>query len=233
MRRLVATALIVIGAAALVLGQLGNTVWAPAPQHRATVELSDPGSAVLIDPGVPYMGGTEGTLQVSGTKPVHVIPASKADATAYLGSARYTRITGASSWTELTSQVVNPKGDATVPAPESTDLFGAPAASPTTKVSTPIGSLWAADGGARPARPYRALLIVTDGHAPGATSVTITWPRSASNAWVPYAFVIGALLAVAGLVLFLVDFRARRDRSADPTPVTGRRAARTDEETDR
>ena len=64
MQRLLALLLVLLGLIGLVLGRLGDTVWAPATETTATVQLSDPGPAVVIDPGVLYIGGTEGEVEM-------------------------------------------------------------------------------------------------------------------------------------------------------------------------
>lgn len=217
MRRILAVALVVLGVLGIGLGLLGSTIWAPDTQRTATVSLSDPGSAVVIDPGVVYVGGHEGSVTITAAKDVTVTPASMADIQDYLGDAEYTRITGVPSWTTLGVQKVNGDGEAEIPDPASADLF----ASHTTSKSPAtlnIADLWAAEGGARPAQPFRGYLVTTDGKDAAAQSVTITWPHDATNAWVPYATAAGAVLAVIGLVLFALDFSAasaRRRRAAE------------------
>lgn len=211
MRRLLAVALVVIGLGGIGLGILGATVWAPATERSATVTLEDPGAAVVIDPGVLYVGGHEGTLTVTGASDVSLVPATPGDIEAYLGTAHYTRVTGVPDWSTLATEDVQPTGDPTVPAPTGADLWPTvmTSASPS---KTPIADLWELDGGADPAQPYRALLVMTDGTQPGAQTITVTWPVEATNAWVPYATAIGALLAVLGLILFVLDFSSRRAR---------------------
>ncbi len=214
MRRLLAVALVVLGLGGLLLGRLGETVWAPETERTAAVQLDDSGPAVVVDPGVVYVGGHEGTLTVTGPADVSIISAPKDDVAAYLGDTRHTEITGVPDWATLTAKDVSADGDATLPDPAGADLWRTvrTSASP---ASIPLADLWKADGGAKPAQPYQAILIVTDGTQPAATEVTVTWPVEASNAWVPYAYVIGAVLAVLGLVLFVIDFSAARTRRRD------------------
>ena len=57
---------------------------------------------------------------------------------------------------------------------------------------------------ARTEQAYRSILVVTDGSAPGADSISITWPVEAENEWVPFAYAGGAAIAVIGLVLLVV-----------------------------
>lgn len=211
MRRLLAVALVVLGLGGLLLGRLGETVWAPETERTAAVQLDDSGPAVVIDPGVVYVGGHEGTLTVTGPADVSVISAPKDDVAAYLGDTRHTEITGVPDWATLTAKDVSADGDATLPDPAGADLWRTvrTSASP---AEISLAELWKADGGAKPAQPYQAILIVTDGTQPAATEVSVTWPVEAANAWVPYAYVIGAVLAVLGLVLFVIDFSAARTR---------------------
>src|SRR5699024_3492364 len=61
-------------------------------------------------------------------------------------------------------------------------------------------------------QPYRALLIVTDGTAPGAETISITWPVDDENEWVPLAYAGGAAVAVVGLVLLVVSLSTGRRR---------------------
>ncbi|WP_460477483.1 hypothetical protein [Brachybacterium huguangmaarense] len=211
MRRMLAVVLVVLGLAGLVLGRLGETVWAPETERTATVELADPGPAVVIDPGVAYVGGHAGQVTITAPGDVTVIRASSDDVTGYLGDATYTRITGVPAWGTLSSETVQADGPAELPAPLP-DTFGPlePSASP---VTLEVADLWEQDstGG----QPHQPLLVLTDGKQAGATEVTMRWPVELSTPWVPYAYAIGAALTVIGLVLFLVDFAMRRSRDAE------------------
>lgn len=215
MRRLIAAVLIVLGASGIALGRLGETVWAPPAERTASVELADPGPAVLLDPGVAYVGGHEGTVRVTSGGAVRIIPVAPEIAAAYLGDARRTRITGVPSWTELKTREIAPDGRATLPDPAGVEAWPAAEATPTTEATLEISSLWQGDGGASPARPYRALLIVGDGTGPAAGRVDITWRVDSTSPWVPYAYAIGALVAVLGLALFAADRTARSVRRRD------------------
>jgi hypothetical protein len=82
-----------------------------------------------------------------------------------------------------------------------------------------VHEFWAAEnkepGGEDNEQVYRALLIVTDGTAPGAESISITWPVDDENEWVPYAYAGGAAVAVIGLVLLVVSIGRRRDEDEE------------------
>ena len=209
MRRLIAVVLIVLGAAGILLGRLGETLWAPPTERRAAVALEDPGPAVLIDPGVAYVGGHTGTVQVSAPGDVRIIPVSPEVAEAYLGDARHTRITGVPTWTTLETREVAPAGETTLPDPAGSEAWPPAAGTPSSEASIEISALWREDGGATPAHPYRALLIVGNGTSPAASRIVITWPVDSATPWVPYAYAAGALIAVLGLVLFAADHTAR------------------------
>ena len=213
MKRIIALVLVLLGAAGLILGRLGETTWAPDTERTATVQLKEPGSAVIIDPGVLYVGGTEGTASITADGDVSVITASNDDITAYLGGAHHTRITGLSDWQTLTTEDVNASGEAELPEPASSDLWRSveTTASPAT---IDVADFHRAETETAP-QPFRAILLVTDGTAPGATSVSITWPVDARNDWVPYAYAAGAAVAVIGLVLLVVTFSSGRRRDEE------------------
>lgn len=208
MQRPLAVLLILIGIIGLVLGRLGETTWAPETETTASVTLDDPGSAVVIDPGVLYVGGEEGQVVIEGASDVSLITAANGDIDAYLEDVHYTRITGASDWTTLSTQEVNPEGAAELADPTSSDLWRSVETTPSPS-TIDIEEFRAAENGENP-QPYRSLLIVTDGTAPGADKVSITWPVDAENEWVPFAYAGGATIAVIGLVLLVVSIGGRR-----------------------
>lgn len=209
MQRLLAVLLVLIGLIGLVLGRLGETTWAPETETTATATLEDPGPAVVIDPGVLYVGGEEGKVVIEGASDVSVITASNSDIDAYLEGVHHTRVTGASDWSTLSTEDVEPDGAAEISDPTGSDLWRSvdTSASPYT---LDIGEFWAAENGENE-QVYRSLLIVTDGTAAGADKISITWPVDEENEWVPYAYAGGAAIAVIGLVLLVVSIGRRGD----------------------
>ncbi|GAA1487300.1 hypothetical protein [Brachybacterium sacelli] len=208
MKRLLAVLLVLIGLIGLVLGRLGETTWAPAAETTATVELSDPGPAVVIDPGVLYVGGMEGEVTIEGASDVSLITADNSDLEAYLEDTAYTRITGASDWTTLETEAVNADGATELNSPTESDLWRTVETGPS-PYTLDIADFAAQEHGENK-QVYRALMIVTDGTEPGAESVSITWPVDDENQWVPYAYAGGAAIAVIGLVLLVVSIGGRR-----------------------
>ena len=213
MQRLLAILLVLIGVIGLVLGRLGETTWAPATEVTATAELADAGPAVVIDPGVLYIGGKEGTVTVTGASDVSVITAPEGDVTAYLDGTKYTRITGASDWSTLTTEVVGADGATEIEDPTSSDLWRSveTSASP---VTIDVADFAAAETG-DDEQEYRPILLVTDGKSAGAETVSITWPVEAENRWVPFAYAGGAAIAVIGLVLLVVSLGGGRRRDEE------------------
>src|SRR5690606_14911168 len=138
---------------------LGETTWAPDTETTATVELSDPGPAVVLDPGVLYVGGEEGEVVIEGASDVSVITATDGDVAAYLDGVRHTRITGASDWTTLSTQEVHPDGAAELSDPTGSDLWRGVDTSPS-PYTLDIAEFWAAENG-QDEQVYRPLLIVT------------------------------------------------------------------------
>ena len=213
MQRLLAVLLVLIGLIGLVLGRLGETTWAPETETTATATLEDPGPAVVIDPGVLYVGGEQGEVTIEGASDVSVITASNSDIDAYLEGVHHTRVTGASDWSTLSTEDVEPDGAAEITDPTGSDLWRSvdTSASPYT---LDIGEFWAAENGENE-QVYRSLLIVTDGTAAGADKISITWPVDDENEWVPYAYAGGAAIAVIGLVLLVVSIGRRGDEDED------------------
>lgn len=219
MQKSLAVALLVVGLTALLAGRLGETLWAPATEYSASVTLDEPGPAVVIDPGVLYIGGPEGTVEITAASDVSVITASNDDIPAYLADARHTRITGLPDWESqnLTTEVVNPDGPTELPAPTASDLWrsvNTQTATEADPATIDVAEFRAGETGPR-SQPFRAILLVTDGTAPGAGSVTITWPGQTAHAWIPYAYAGGAGAAVIGVICFVVTFGSgRRARPA-------------------
>lgn len=228
MQRLLAVLLILIGVIGLVLGRLGETTWAPPTETTATVELSSPGPAVVIDPGVLYVGGQKGEVTIEGSSDVSLITADNSDIEAYLADTAYTRITGASDWSTLSTEAVNPEGATELSDPTGSDLWRTVETKPS-PYTVEIADFAAEEHGDNQ-QAYRAILVVTDGTEAGADSVSITWPVENENEWVPFAYAGGAAIAVIGLVLLVVSIGGRRREDDEDAELEATDAAT---ETDR
>lgn len=219
MQRILAVVLVLLGVCGLVLGRLGDTVWAPPTERTASVDLRDPGAAVVIDPGVLYIGGNEGEVRIEGASDVSVITAGNDDISAYIGDAKSTRITGLKDWETLQTKVEHEDGPTELPGVTASDLWRS-VDTQKSPATIDIAAFRALETHEDP-QPYRAILLVTDGKNPGASTVSITWPATDRNAWVPYAYAIGATLAVIGLILLVVSLGSGRRREDADGEVDG------------
>lgn len=217
-RKALPIALLLLGAASLILGWLGETVLAPDDTHTATVQLKDPGPAVVIEPGVLYAGGKEGTVTVKADGEITQIAARPADAEAYLEGTKHTAITGVPSWTELKAEPRNPDGAAELPNGGASDLWldENKSASPFSMRIEDWKKAETASTGAD--APYRSLVFITDGTKPGASEVTITWPVEQTWKWQPWALAAGAVLMIIGLVMLLLMRTRGSDEPVDAEP---------------
>lgn len=208
MRYTFAGLLIVLGLIAGGIGIAQKTVWAPSETIDATAQLDDPGSLVVVEPGVLNLYSTPATLTVEGEGEITVAQASKENVDAWVGSAAHTEITGVSSETALATKKVD--GDA-----ESAQVKGADLWEKETSGDGSVELEWDSD----PART--AFLIGTDGKADAASSVTVSWPSHATTPWAIPLMILGGLLVIAGIVLGWITFlkgkkdSARRDARAD------------------
>jgi hypothetical protein len=230
-KKIIAAVLVVLGLGGLLLGRLGETVWAPPTSHTATATLDDPGPAVVIDPGVLYVGGTEGTATITSDSDtdVSVITASNDDIDSYLKGVRSTRITGVPTWQTLKTEAVDPDGKKSLKDPTHSDLWRSVDTSKS-PVELDVAE-FAEHEMTKDPQPYRAILLVTDGKDAGATKVSITWPADEKNTWVPYAYAGGAAIAVIGLALLVVSlsFSRRPEREVrEEKPLRSEGADQTD-----
>lgn len=214
MRKWLAGILILLGLAGLALGWAGQTVWAPKENHTAKASLTSPGAAVVINPGVLYVGGQKGTVKITSSGDYYMISAPEGTVKEYLAKSKYTAITGASNWSTLTTSTENADKSEGTAGIQNSDLW-------TDVTQKKSGETFAIEewskGELDPQKrqPYRAILLANDGDASSITEVEITWPSNASNPWTPYAYAAGAVLLIIGLVLLLIAFNSRSRRDVE------------------
>lgn len=211
MRKVLAGVLLLLGVVGLGLGWLGETLWAPDESHTASVNLSEPGAAMVVDPGVLYVGGEEGTVTVKGDGAMTLIAANPNDVKAYLDGVPHTAITGVPNWNTLKTEKRNSDGDQSLTDPAKSDLWLSSSAGDKT-VKLDIAKWASEELNPKSPRPYRTVMIVADGTKPAANKVSIEWPSNDTNGWVPYAYAAGAVFAVVGLVLLFLTFTAKNNR---------------------
>ncbi|WP_058234255.1 hypothetical protein [Devriesea agamarum] len=225
MRKVLAAVAIVIGLIGIAIGVGGQTVWAPPREHRASVTIKDPGPAVLIDPGVLYVGGAAGTLTVTAPdgRDVVMTTAANGDITQWLGETRYTRVSGVPTWETLSTVTEHPKGSNELPDPKASDLWRHQVVRKgTLNVSIAEFAQEEGYGSGKLKQPFRSVLLTTDGKQPAPGTITISWKSNASNSWVPFAYVIGALLIVGGIAVLVIEIRkARRGEDGSKDDKSG------------
>ncbi|MCT1866483.1 hypothetical protein M3B90_02935 [Dermabacter sp. p3-SID358] len=214
MRKWLAGILILLGLAGLALGWAGQTVWAPKEHHTAKASFESPGAAVVINPGVLYVGGQKGTVTIKSSGDYFMISASEGAVKEYLANSKYTAITGASNWSTLATSTENADKKEGTAGIQNSDLW--------TDVKTQksgdsfkIEEWSKAELDPKKRQPYRAILLASDGDSSSITEVEITWPTNATNPWTPYAYAAGAVLLIIGLVLLLIAFNSRSRRDVE------------------
>lgn len=214
MRKWLAGILILLGLAGLAFGWAGQTVWAPKEHHTAKASFESPGAAVVINPGVLYVGGQKGTVTIKSSGDYFMISASEGAVKEYLANSKYTAITGASNWSTLATSTENADKKEGTAGIQNSDLW--------TDVKTQksgdsfkIEEWSKAELDPKKRQPYRAILLANDGDSSSITEVEITWPTNATNPWTPYAYAAGAVLLIIGLVLLLIAFNSRSRRDVE------------------
>lgn len=231
MRKWLAGVLILLGLAGLALGWAGQTVWAPKENHTARASFENPGAAVVINPGVLYVGGKKGTVTITSSGDYYMISAPEGTVKSYLENSKYTAITGASNWATLATGTENADKKEGTAGIQNSDLWTDIKPKKTGESFT-IEDWSKAELDPKKPQPYRAILLANDGDASTITQVEITWPSNATNAWTPYAYAAGAVLLIIGLVLLLIALTSRSRPTHDDVleEMMSERQARQQEE---
>lgn len=131
MRYVLPAVIIVVGLITGMFGVLQKTVWAPADQRTASVELEDPGPVAVIEPGVLNLYPTPATLTATAADPeaeITISRTTKENADAWVGASDVTRIVGLQDETTLAAKTTTGgEGAADAPAEDATDAAEAPA----------------------------------------------------------------------------------------------------------
>lgn len=169
-------------------------------------------SSISVDQAVPYvlidgsvLASHEGTqtVKVQGAGTVFASYARTSDATAWLARSNYEAVT-MKAGTVKTSLVSAPAVTTDAPAP-----------------TTPVGSdLWLQEFKQEGVivtslqlPKNMSLVVASDGKAAAPTSISVTWPVHVHTPWAGPMMVLGALVLLAGLILYGLGLRhARRSR---------------------
>lgn len=172
---------------------------------RATLALGERMDVpvVVTEPGVLDAVGPEVTVRATADddEPVVLAIGRTSEVEAWLGDNDHARVTGLSSWEELTVEVVTAAGtEDALPNPAGSDLWVVETA------STGTAELSWTDSPGR-----WSLVAATDGAGP-APELELEWGREVSTPWLVPAIIIGAIAIVAGATMLVLDVLARREQ---------------------
>ncbi len=211
LRTVVSPILLVAALVCAVFAVLQMTVWRPSPMVEASTTVST--RYAVTDPGVLSLVDRSADASLSADRPVCLALATSQDASGWVSGRRYTRVTGLSSWTALSSRTMTATSvtDAggsvrfrdsdlwrTVSCGRSVSLrTTASASSPLVLILDTNPSARASSNAGRPAR------------------LTLTWTRTHTTDAALPLWLCAALLALASLLCFFIfSLSARRRRKA-------------------
>ncbi|MFB9375404.1 hypothetical protein ACFFKU_05660 [Kineococcus gynurae] len=223
MRRVLAVLLAFGGAAALAVGVLLLTAFAPPSTLTTSTTLDGDGPvAVVTAPGVLALSGPEATVRVTAAgadDPVFVALVRPDDATAWLDGAAVETVTGVTGPLDAPRTTVTTGGEGPAGDPRTSDVWI------TAESGTGSAGLrWPTEGdavraAAGPATDTAVLLVTGDGTTPFSGTVTLQWPLQDAQgdalrhpAAVPLVVAGAALLVLAVLLLVLARRSGRRGR---------------------
>ncbi|MBD8063557.1 hypothetical protein [Oceanitalea stevensii] len=216
--------------AAVVVRSSDTATLALGERPDVPVIVSGPGVLDAVDPEV--------TVRATAGDDEQVVLAigRTSEVEAWLDGADHMRVTGLSSWEELTTEVVT--GD---PEAAPTDAPDEEPTGETSGLPNPAGSdLWVVEtvstGSAELSwsdSPGRwSLVAATDGTGP-APEIELEWGRQVSTPWLVPGIVVGVLALVAGVTMLVLDVLARRERERrDAARAEGPTPARSITDTD-
>lgn len=191
-RRILGIVLIVLGAAAIVLGVLSATKWRTSDIVTATTPTAEV-PAIVIEPGVAGIVNPQVEIEIRAADPeqtVTLVTARDVDIDGWLEGSAMQRIQDVTDWDVVHATVI--EGEQTVPDPLTSDMW--------TKVEQGDGEL-TLDITAPQDRTQ--LMVVRDGDAGPAPSVTFTWHREVTTPYLKPLVWSGAGAAVLGLILLV------------------------------
>lgn len=212
-----------LAAALIFLGVLNATEWKPSVQIAATAAtdtryvVTDPGMLSLVDDRV-----TIDVTSDSGTK-LCVVSGLSRDINGWIAGHTYTRLTGLSSWTQISTEAAKASGDAQpqdgdVTLEQSDMWTGVVCGTGSVHIERP------AEGNTTPLlfdTNADAASNVTDGSK---LSITLHWTRSTVPDYATPLYFIGGMCALAAVLsasLFAMHPSKRRKKNANEprTPI--------------
>ena len=225
MRGIVTPIFGLLAVAAIVLGVLNATEWKPNTEVNATADTSS--RYVVADPGVLSVvdNQVDMTVTSSAKAKICVATGTSQDVAGWIAGHTYTRLTGLSSWTQLSVEQTKASGDAAAAdgdvTLEQSDLWQS--------VTCGTGSISlqrdaATDGNA-------AVFIDTnadaaaDDESGSPLTVALHWTRATVPDYATPLYFIGGLLVVAAVLsasLFAVHPMKRRKKESETASARGR-----------
>lgn len=205
-----------------------RTVFQAPKSESQAIEITDEVPFILIDGSVFNSHDGSQTLRVQGDGTIFGSYARTSDLTAWLSTSDYVQVSAQDGEVVTTS--------VSAPAPEpADDAVAGDATAPETAAPglSPVDSdLWLDQFQQEDVLITNlqlpedvSMLVAADGTVPAPTDLSLSWPTGATTPWAGPLIVGGAILMLAGIVLYLLGLRhVRRSRGPRrkglPLPVT-------------
>lgn len=217
LRRILAIAVIVLGACVIAAGVLSATTLRPSDVVTATTSSAPTEPLLVVEPGVLHIVDPQVRIELRAADPASPVVLAigrEADVRGWIGDTAHVQIDGLPEWEVLSST--------SVAAPEPTDVDGE-ADGQAEEAASPAGSdMWVLEetGTGSVTLEWEVpegrwlLLAATDGAEP-APQIFLTWTREVPTPLLVPAVVSGSVLALVGIVwlaaLLLGARSGRRD----------------------
>lgn len=237
-RRVLASLLCVLGAAALGLGIASATLWRPSDTLVAQARAGAGTTMIVTDPGVLDLAADDVTVRAEAPSTVVIALGRSGDVDAWVGEDPHTRVTGLAGWHRLaavrvgelpeeTSAADVPEQTASDPPAEPLQTTPTdPAQAPESPAAAPdpaASDLWvdevSGDGEATLTWSRQdgrwSVLVAATGEDAAGPSVTLEWPQVVTTPWLMPGVVAGSLLLLVGMGWWaLILVAGRRPRAA-------------------
>ncbi len=239
MRFVIAIAAFVVAAVMIGVGVAQRTIWAPPTNITATADARSGAPYIVLSGATLNANPGQQTLKVAGGSAPFVAYGRTGDVVSWVGDEPYERLSYDPARRRLKASLENsgtPSSDAT-PAPTPTgSSTPSPAASATPSASdaasassasdasldrtapNPAGSdLWLEQFTGAKAATTRmnvpdgvSVIIAANGSQAAPARISVTWPRDTRTPWAGPLIVLGGLLAIAGIVFYVLAIRHLR-----------------------
>lgn len=233
MRFVIAIAAFIVAAVMIGVGVAQRTVWAPPANLTASASIRSDAPYVVISSSTLNANAGQQTLRVTGSSHPFVAYGRTADVMAWIGSEPYERLSYDAGSKSLVGKLHtagngSSSSPSATPAPSSSASPSAAsnassataetAASIDPSAPNPNGSdLWLEQfTGAKAARTTMniptgvSVIVATDGAHAAPSQISVTWPMDTRTPWAGPLILVGGLLAIAGIVFYILAIRYLR-----------------------